>query len=137
MLRSNAKPILLYELQSRIADIEYSFSGVSAPSPGSNTNSFGLCHTTGGLYTAGEVVYDDGISLLIVSPTIVKHLTTRSAISGGISLQANGVYCNQAGTWILKGGIGSGGIDEDKILVERTTGLVMVVRSTGNVLVRR
>jgi len=32
---------------------------------------------------------------------------------------------------------GGGGIDEDKILVERTTGLVMILRATGNVLVRR
>lgn len=98
----NDVPALL-DLRGRIADIQFSFDGGSAPSPGANTGKFGFCHTTGGSYTAGQVVYDDGSSLIIMPTAVVKHITTRTAISGTISLDANGIYCNQAGTWTLKG----------------------------------
>lgn len=52
--------VSLLDLRGRIADIEYSFDGASAPSAGSNSGKFGFCHTTGGGYTAGDVVYDPG-----------------------------------------------------------------------------
>jgi len=93
----------LVDLQGRIADIYFSFDGASAPAPGTNTNEFGFCHTTGGSYTAGQVVYDDGTSLLLMPDEVVTGLTTRSAISGTISFNANCLYVLEGGSWILKG----------------------------------
>jgi len=93
----------LLDLKGRIADIEFSFDGASAPAPGANTGKFGFCHTTGGSHTAGQVVYDDGAALILIPFSVVKHLTTRTAITGTISLNADGVYCYQGGTWTLKG----------------------------------
>lgn len=95
--------VALLDLRGRVADIEFSFDGASAPAPGTNTGKFGFCHTTGGGHTANDVVYDDGASLFKIPFTVVKHLTTRTAITGTTSLNANGVYCYQGGTWTLKG----------------------------------
>ncbi|UCG53156.1 MAG: hypothetical protein JSW58_06280, partial [Candidatus Latescibacterota bacterium] len=95
--------INVLNLQGRIADIEFSFDGASAPSPGSNTGSFGFCHTTGGSYTAGQIVYDDGTALLLMPIAVARNLTTRSAISGTISFNANCHYVLQGSSWVLKG----------------------------------
>lgn len=81
--------------------IEYSFAGASAPSPGANTSKFGFCHTTGGSYTAGDVVYDSGTALLKLN--VVKHLTTKASVTGTISLIANGFYTKDGSSWVLKG----------------------------------
>lgn len=81
--------------------IEYSFNGASAPSAGTNTNKFGFCHTTGGAYTAGDVVYDNGA--VLIKMNVVKHLTTKSAVTGTISLIANGFYSKDGSSWVLKG----------------------------------
>lgn len=81
--------------------IEYSFTGASAPSPGANTSKFGFCHTTGGSYTAGDVVYDNGTSLIKLN--VVKHLTTKASVTGTISLIANGFYSKDGSSWVLKG----------------------------------
>lgn len=94
---------VLRDLQARIADIVYSFDGASPPAGGTNSNQFGFCHTTGGSYTQGDVVYDTGSALVKVPTAVVKMITTRTSITGGISLNANGVYVNQSGTWTLKG----------------------------------
>jgi len=93
----------LLALQGRVADLVFSFAGGSPPSPNANPNSFGFCHTAGGAYTAGDVVYDNTVALQDIPSSVVKTVTTRSAISGTISLNANGIYVNQAGTWTLKG----------------------------------
>ena len=95
------------DLRGRIAQIGFSFSGGSAPSAGTNTGKFGFAHTSGGSYTAGDVVYDDGATLTKI--TYPLHITTTTSISGTISMIANGIYSNDAGTWTLKGdGAGSG-----------------------------
>jgi hypothetical protein len=98
------------DLRGRVAQIGFSFSGGSAPSAGTNTGKFGFCHTSGGSYTAGDVVYDDGTTTLSnFKITYPLHITTTSSISGTISMIANGIYSNDAGTWTLKGdGAGSG-----------------------------
>lgn len=98
------------DLRGRVAQIGFSFSGGSAPSAGANTGKFGFCHTSGGSYTAGDVVYDDGSTTLSnFKITYPLHITTTSAITGTISMVANGIYSNDAGTWTLKGdGAGSG-----------------------------
>jgi hypothetical protein len=48
-------------------------------------------------------VYDDGAALILIPFSVVKHLTTRTAITGTVSLNADGFYCYQGGTWTLKG----------------------------------
>ena len=91
----------LLDLYGVVPYIEYSFAGASAPSAGTNTNQFGFCHTTGGAYTAGDVVYDNGTALLKLN--VVKHLTTKAAVTGTISLIANGFYTKDGASWVLKG----------------------------------
>lgn len=83
------------------ANIEFAFAGASAPSAGANTGKFGFCHTSGGSYTAGDVVYDDGTALIKINT--VKKLTTTSAITGTISLIANGSYAKEGSSFVLKG----------------------------------
>jgi hypothetical protein len=109
----------LLDLQGRIAQIDFSFDGASAPSAGSNTGDFGFCHTTGGGHTAGDVIYDDGSSLITIPASVVKHITTTSAVSGTISLIANGVYSNDGGTWTLKGD-GTGAASGSVLTIEVT-----------------
>lgn len=98
------------DLRGRIAQIGFSFAGGSAPSAGTNTGKFGFCHTSGGAYTAGDVVYDDGSTTLSdFKITYPLHITTTSAVTGTISMVANGIYSNDSGTWTIKGdGAGSG-----------------------------
>lgn len=91
------------DLKGRVAQIEFDFNGASPPSAGTNTDEFGFCHTTGGGYTAGDVIYDDGSSLITIPSEVVLHITSTSAVTGTISLIANGLYSNDAGTWTLKG----------------------------------
>lgn len=98
----NDLPALL-DLRGRVAQIEYSFAGGTPPSPAANTGKFGFCHTAGGAYTAGEIVYDDGTSLIKLPSNVSLHVTTTSAITGTVSMIANGIYSNDSGTWTLKG----------------------------------
>lgn len=93
----------LLNLRGRIADISYSFAGATPPSPGANTGKFGFCHTSGGSYTQGQIVYDTGTALILIPDEVATGLTTRSAISGAISFNANCFYVLQEGTWTLKG----------------------------------
>jgi len=98
----NDLPTLL-DLQARVPNIEYSFDGDSAPSAGSNSGKFGICHTDGSSYNAGNVVYDTGSTLILIPTEVVRTVTTSSAVSGTLSMNANGLYAWQGGTWILKG----------------------------------
>lgn len=98
----NDVPALL-DLQGRVPNVTWSFDGSSPPSPGTNSGQFGICHTTGGGYTEGRVYYDDNSSLILMPTEVVRSITTASAVSGNISLIANGVYALQGGSWVLKG----------------------------------
>lgn len=93
----------LLDLRGRVADIEFSFDGASAPAAGANTDKFGFCHTSGGSYTAGDVVYDTGSALVTLPSNVATHLTSRASVTGTISLIANGLYARQGATWTLKG----------------------------------
>lgn len=95
--------VTLLDLQGRIPNITFDFAGASAPGAGTNTGEFGFVHTTGGIYTAGQVVYDDGATLIVIPTEVVRHLTTSTAVSGTISLIQNGLYAWQSASWILKG----------------------------------
>lgn len=92
------------DIQGATPNIEFGFAGGSAPSPGDNETLFGFCHTSGGLYTAGDVVYDDGTTTLSsFKIPFAKTITVGDEIVGTISLIANGLYALQNGTWTLKG----------------------------------
>lgn len=96
-------------------NIEFSFDGASAPSPGDNTALFGFCHTSGGSFTAGDVIYDDG-STALASFRLphVKSVTVASAVTGTVSLIANGVYAKESsGSWVLKGD--GGGVETGRL----------------------
>ena len=116
------------DLRGRIAQIGFSFSGGSAPSAGTNTGKFGFCHTSGGSYTAGDVVYDDGgTTLSNFKITYPLHVTTTTSISGTISMIANGIYSNDAGTWTLKGdgaGSGTGNVQFVELAITNASGNV-------------
>lgn len=87
--------------------IQFSFDGSSAPASGSNTGTYGMCHTSGGSYTAGQIYYDDGTQLRATKIHVGTQITTGSEISGTISFNANGVYAAHSAsapyTWTLKG----------------------------------
>lgn len=89
------------DLKGSSALIQYGFDGASAPSAGANTAKFGFCHTTGGSYTAGDVVYDDGTTIHKLN--LLSSIATTTAITGTISLVANGLYFKESGSWVLKG----------------------------------
>lgn len=96
-----------YDVAGKIVNITFDFAGGSSPSAGANTNEYGFCHTSGGAYTAGYVYFDNGSALVRIFH--VTHITSSSAISGTISLNANGIYALEGGSWVLKGdGSGSG-----------------------------
>jgi hypothetical protein len=101
---SNLKDLInLLMLRGRVADIEFSFNGGTPPSAGANTNKFGFCHTAGGGYSAGDIVFDTGSVLQILPSDVATHLTSRSAVTGTISLIQNGVYAREGATWTIKG----------------------------------
>lgn len=96
----------LLDLRGRVALIEFSFDGGGVvPSPGDNTNKFGFVHTTGGGYTAGQIVYDTGTALQVLPDEVACHVTTTTAITGGISMIANGFYAREGASWVLKGDV--------------------------------
>lgn len=70
----------LLDIKGRCPNITFSFDGASAPAAGTNNGKFGFCHTAGGAYSAGDVVYDDGSNLLTIPSDIVRLITTSSAI---------------------------------------------------------
>ena len=87
--------------------IQFSFDGASAPAAGSNTGAYGFCHTSGGTYSAGQVYFDNGTTLGPVKTFVGMSITTGAAISGTVSMNANGVYVAHSPTapftWTLKG----------------------------------
>jgi hypothetical protein len=93
----------LLDLRGRVVDVEFDFAGATPPVAGTNTDAFGFVHTTGGIYTAGDIVYDTGAALVVMPSDVATHLTSRSAVTGTISLIADGVYARQGATWTLKG----------------------------------
>jgi len=106
--------ITFFDVKSSDVLIEFDFDGASAPAGGTNTGKYGFCFTTGGAFTQGKVYYDTGSALLEVKH--VTKLATTTAVSGTISLNANGIYYKQAGTWTLKGDGASSGTGNKKVI---------------------
>jgi hypothetical protein len=94
----------LLSLQGRIPNVSFSFPGDTPPAAGSNSGAFGICHTDGGTYNAGRVVYDNGTALLLMPTEVVRTITTSASVNGDLNLLANGLYALQGGNWVSKGG---------------------------------
>lgn len=107
------------DLSARMADIQFSFDGASPPVIGANTSKFGICHTTGGIYTEGEVYFDTGAALTDYSDEATT-ITTRTTVFGDLNLVENAVYVNEGSTWTQK-------IDHSFTAKEvKTNGLVII-----------
>ena len=95
------------DLKERNILVEFSFTGASAPSPGANTGTYGMCHTSGSTYTAGSLYLDNGTALVAVTLYKGSVLASTSVVTGTVSLITNGVYVAQTAsapyTWTLKG----------------------------------
>jgi len=105
---ANDLPVLR-DLQGRVPNITFDFDGASPPGAGSNTDEFGFCHTAGGGYSAGDVVYDTGSALVAIPASVCRTLTSSTTVTGTISLIQNGVYAREGATWVLKGdGVSTG-----------------------------
>lgn len=116
--------------------IQFSFTGASAPSPGSNTGNYGMCHTSGGLFTAGAIYLDSGSSLDLVTGYKGQLILTTSAFTGSVSLSANGLYIAQSNsapfTWTLKGDGAPAATGLTKS-IKLTTGLASPVNSSTSI----
>jgi hypothetical protein len=110
----------LLDLKERDILIEFDFNGGAAPAPGTNTGKYGFCRATGGPYLAGQVVYDNGAALVLVSIYKMQNISTTSAIMGAVSLIANGAYIAQSAappySWTLKGDGTGAGVGSDKTI---------------------
>ena len=73
-------------------DIAFAFAGGSPPAAGTNTGKHGMCHTTGGAYNAGEIYFDTGTVLELVTVFIGLKVTTDIAVGGAIGLAAGTLY---------------------------------------------
>lgn len=95
------------DLKERVIDIEWSFNGAAAPAPGTNTGKYGLCHTSGGGYSAGNIYLDDGVALTLIPMYHMMAASPRSVITGTVSMIADGMYLAEGSAapwnWTLKG----------------------------------
>lgn len=101
-------------LESSIV-LEYSFNGSSPPVPGSNPSGYGICHTSGGIYSAGEVYLDTGSTLELVRQSLGQGaLNLVAFIGAGVAMNAFALYIRHSTNpvdWTLISG-GGGGITD-------------------------
>jgi hypothetical protein len=93
----------LFDLRGRVANIQFSFAGATPPTVGVNAGKYGFVHTSGGVYTAGDVVYDNAETVSLDVVKEVYNLTTSILVSGSISLNQNGSYSKFGSSWVLVG----------------------------------
>ena len=113
-----------------ILDIQFSFTGAAPPAGGANTGLYGFCHTAGGTYLAGDVVFDNGCHLEVLTKKGLL-ISPRVDVVGAVSLTANCIYYETAAaapyTWVAKGGsAGSTGVnvyDEGTLVLAAATDL--------------
>lgn len=97
------------DTKERILDLEFSFNGGAPPTPAAGL--YGICHTSGGGFSAGSIYLSTGaiIATTDVIPMYKMMMCSpRSAVAGTVSMDANSIYIAQSGsapyTWTLKGG---------------------------------
>jgi hypothetical protein len=95
------------DVKERATLVEFGFDGGSPPAAGTNTGKYGFCHTSGGTWNAGELAYDDGVTLAAVIPYKMMVLMTKVSVAGTVNLIDEGIYIAESAaapySWILKG----------------------------------
>jgi hypothetical protein len=92
------------DLAARIPNIHFSFDGAAGPPAfGTHPAAFGICHTTGGAYTAGDVVFDAATEIIDIPRSVCRHITMEIASGGAILLLEDCFYAWESGGWVLKG----------------------------------
>jgi hypothetical protein len=95
------------DVKERVVLVEFSFNGGTPPSGGTNSGKYGMCHTSGGSYNAGELYYDDGSDLNLVTPYKMQVVMTKVAVAGTVNLIDEGLYIAESASapysWTLKG----------------------------------
>jgi hypothetical protein len=97
------------DTKERVIDVEFYFAGASAPAPGANTGKYGICHTSGLTFSAGQIYYDPGSVALTAVPSYKGMLCSpRANFTGTVSMRADDIYLAHSGTapytWTLIGG---------------------------------
>ncbi len=87
--------------------IEFGFDGAEVPAVGTNTGKFGMCHTSGEIWAAGDIAFDTGEAIEKIPVFRGIQISTNVAIEGTVSLIANGLYVAESAgapySWRLKG----------------------------------
>lgn len=120
-------------LQSFFPDISFSFDGSDPPTPGDNSGEYGICHTDGAGYSAGNIYFDATTSLVLVSQELCSFLTTRISVSGTVSLIQRGTYRRDGTGWNLVGDGGGGSPSIETEIFSYTDESNRVVGPIGNV----
>lgn len=105
--------VALLDLQGRCPNIEGGFHGDIFPST-PVTGGFYICHTDGTNANKDEVWYYSGTNWIQIPFTVVRTCTTKAAVSGDLTMNANSVYAYELvgsdWTWVLKGTVSVGGL---------------------------
>jgi hypothetical protein len=101
------------DVKQRIVDIEFAFDG-DTYTPGSNNNRYGICHTSGGTYTAGAIYHEVGTDLFPVPMFKMMMASPQMTFSGTISMVEDALYITESASapyaWTLRGGGSAAGL---------------------------
>lgn len=128
--------------RERCVKIDFSFDGSSAPAAGANTDKYGLCHTSGGAYTAGVLYFDDGTNLVAIAHDDSRLAVNRSgAFSGTVSMLDDHLYIYDVttDTWTAVGPFDEsslGAVKAVKVDATTSTSSSSVSIPSGSVVVK-
>lgn len=97
------------DTKERVIDLEFSFNGGAPPTPAAGQ--YGICHTSGGGFSAGQIYLSTG-AIIATTDAIPMYkmmlASPRSTFTGTVSMDANSIYLAQSGaapySWTAKGG---------------------------------
>jgi len=128
--------------RERCVKIDFSFDGASAPVAGAHTDQYGICHTSGGAYTAGVLYFDNGTSLEAITHDDSRLAVNRSGlISGTVSMMDDHLYIYDV-TTNLWGNVGPfdesslGAVKAVKVDVTTTTASSSVSIPSGAIVLK-
>jgi hypothetical protein len=95
------------DLKQRIILLEFSFDGTTGI-VGATAGQYGICHTTGGAYTAGDIYLATGATTgILVTVYKMQTVCNVTAFSGTVSMNSNSFYVANTGTapysWTITG----------------------------------
>lgn len=95
------------DVKERVIDLEFSFSGGTPPTPAAGL--YGICHTSGGGFSAGSIYLSTGAIIAttdIIPMYKMMMATPRSTVTGTVSMEADALYIAESGsapyTWTKK-----------------------------------